>query len=331
MKILIVGFYEFSDGYYALGEILGKYCKLKFFALLDWRDRVREGGERGNDLERVVGEFEPDFLLVWHNFEFVERFEIEEVGFVLKDYLRKVNVKKICLNWDLGYGYDVEREGGVLGLFELVFGVCPRYVGVGNYVFYNQGFNERVSYRSVKDREFVCDVSFVGTNLYDDYGNNRECSRRKVLDALVKEGGEISCFVYGTENVGREYPENYKGYVKYDDCHKVFSNSLVTLNISPVNDEVGGGETYYYSERMAQIFGCDGVMVCNNDFGEFVPRDCYVRIERAEDVVEVVRRLKRDRGEWMGYVERVRKMKGKFNYEKIVREQIYPRIVALKN
>jgi len=318
-KILLIGFYGYSDGYYALGNELEKYYDIKFFPLFAWRDKCIHSNYKKNDLELEINNYNPDMLLVWHNFDFIDHFVIDEIHFNLKKYLQNIkNIKKINLNWDLGYNYIVMKD--TIEIFDIIFGVSIKHNTFSNYKFFNQGYNEKLSYKSEHDLKYKCDISFIGTNLYENYGNNKNCTRKQILDIITNDK-TINCHIYGSENIKNMYPKHYKNYISYNNCHKVFSNSLLNLNISPINDDKNNNH-YYYSERLAQIFGCEGLMVCNNDFGNFIPKNCYIKINKPEEIISIINLIKNNKDIYDEYIKNIKLIKEKFNYKNIVNEQM---------
>ena len=63
--------------------------------------------------------------------------------------------------------------------------------------------------------------------MYDGWPENN-VNRRKVLDKIY-QNKDINLHVYGPEYLQNLYPDTYKGFIKYEDCYKVFSNSKINL------------------------------------------------------------------------------------------------------
>ena len=314
-SILILGIYGYSDGYKALGQELEKYYKIHFFPLFAWRDKCINYNYNMNDLEIEIQNINPSILLFWYNYEMIETFKIDNINFNLLEWILKCKNKKILLNWDLSFNYKPKIE--TINTFDIIFGVINN--NIKNYKYFTQGFNENYSYKYESVSKYVCDINFIGTNLYENYGNNINCTRKQILDIITKDN-RIKCHIYGTEFLKELYPNNYKGYLKYNDCHKIFSNSLLSLNISPLND-LEDKTNYYYSERMAQIIGCESLMICNNNFGDFLPQNCYIQINDPNDIIDIIFKIKNDKKLYNDYIENIKNIKHKFNYKNIVKEQ----------
>jgi hypothetical protein len=314
-SILILGIYGYSDGYRALAQELEKYYKIYFFPLFAWRDKCIYSKYTVNDLEKTIENINPSIILFWYNYEMIETFKIENINFNFMNWISNCKYKKILLNWDPSHNYRPTSE--TVNNFDIIFGVINN--NYKNYKYFTQGFNENYSYKSEKISKYECDINFIGTNLYENYGNNKNCTRKQILDIITKDS-RIKCHIYGTEFLKELYPNNYKGYLKYNDCCKIFSNSLLSLNISPLND-LKDNTKYYYSERMAQIIGCESLMVCNNNFGDFLPQNCYIKINNPNEIIDIILKIKNDKELYNEYIENIKNIKYKFNYKNIVKEQ----------
>jgi hypothetical protein len=209
-------------------------------------------------------------------------------------------------------------------LFDLNFGVNP-FINEKhyNYIFFNQGFNEQITYRTNDRIYYKCDVSCIITNLYDNYGDNIACSRRKVLDFLVNRG--VNVHIYGPLFLKDIYPNNYKKFISYNDIKYVLSNSLFTLNISPINKN-SVGNNHYYSERLALIYSCGTIMITNNTFHNFLTNDSYVHITKPEEIIYKMNKIKNNEALYKKYVKSIHDNTYKLNYKYIVEKTFIPNI-----
>lgn len=337
-NLLVIGYYGFRDGYYSYGKYFkDSFDSVSFFPLVELRDRISEKNQNFsiNDIKNVIlgnnlenknlysgelknTEVNKNYVIIAHNFDFIKSFMLGDILFY--DYIIKLknelNFKLICFNWDPDLN-NLKWEG--IQNFDKIFTAYPFYTIYDNCFHFKQGFCENTSYY-YKDEKYKCDVSFIGTNLYtDDFWTNKELSRKKILDKLYNDPN-ISLHIYGTENLKNDYPLSYKGYINYDECYKVFSNSLINLNISPI-ESIEFNNDYYYSERLPQIIGCESIMLSNNKFGNFlVPDKDYIYLSNINNLINVVYKIKNNIY-LQNYIKiNLKKKKYIFNYKFIMKE-----------
>ena len=159
--------------------------------------------------------------------------------------------------------------------------------------YFIPGFNTNLSYYLL-DNSYSCDVSIVCTNLYDDleFWSSTKICRKDVVDAIYKDEN-INFHFYGPEKFKKLYPKAYKGFIKYEDCYKVFSNSKINLNISPVgdslNDVVDGKQKHKISERCPQILGSKGLMMCDTNLEPILLHNKhYIKIDSITQALEII-------------------------------------------
>ena len=308
MKILLVGYYHYEDGYYSLGKTLEELGHdIAFFPLIEF---VRKEGSikdliniiNGvNLLEKTYCAYMNntpinacDVCVWWHKTPVLT---IENV----KTLKNNTTCKYIQLDWDAGYNacskslywnnsLKEKKEG--LGFFDKIL-TCNaniiKFLKIDSPIPHsikhiNPGFNKHISY-FCKDERYTCDISIICTNLYDDLNlwENTKICRKYLVDAIYADSS-INFHFYGPENFKEIYPRAYKGFIKYSECYKVFSNSLINLNISPVgdslNDNIDNKQCVYMSERAPQILACRGLMVCDTDLSPLlIPDEDYIKID----------------------------------------------------
>lgn len=99
------------------------------------------------------------------------------------------------------------------------------------YPPYDEAFHRPDCGTEEEQVKYACDVSFMCTNLYtDSIFDDVFVSRKALLDAFARHP-EINFHLYGTPQVGRLYPQMYKGEMPYHENRKVFSNSKISLSI----------------------------------------------------------------------------------------------------
>lgn len=330
---LIIGFYGFRDGYWAYGKYLKKkFDNVGFFPLVELRDRLLEKNEnfKVDDIKKVIeGKLENKNLysdnliiqdakynniIISHNNDFLNIFKVGEDNFFDKmiEWKEELNFKLFQINWDPDTK-NLNWEG--IEKFDKSFCSYPNYLVHKNCFLFSAGFCKETSFYKELE-EYKCDVSFVGTNLYESGWENDTLTRRKILDKIYQKK-DISLHVYGPEFLKELYPESYKGFISYDDCYKVFSNSRINLNISPINNIEYEGK-YYYSERMPQIFGCDGIMMSNNDYGNMLEKNVeYLYLDDIDKLIDMILEYKGGIKR-LQMLQRVKSKKNIFDYETII-------------
>ena len=60
---------------------------------------------------------------------------------------------------------------------------------------------------------------------------------------------KINFHIYGPIEFKNLYPDCYQGFIKYDECYKVFSNSKINLSIHPIIYELNDIHDHVPSEH----------------------------------------------------------------------------------
>ena len=139
-----------------------------------------------------------------------------------------------------------------------------------------------------------------------------------ILDAIYADKS-INLHVYGPEFLNRLYPDSYKGFIVYKNCYKVFSNSKINLNISPLLN-VNTNDKLYYSERLPQILGCNGIMLCNNNLTPMlIPNEHYLYINNIDELMPCIYSFLENKDSLQEIMkQRVSNIKDTFNYKNIM-------------
>lgn len=267
MKILLIGYYKLDDGFkYASNALKKLDYDIDFFPMMFYYNEKRmiDGIKEFKKKAEIT-----DIFLWWIYYPF------EEVS-VFFDIIGSKKI--ICYNWDpliypdinhISYNFwennKKNREEYIIRSYKY-FNVVPQEKGI-NIIFNPPGGDETISYYKELP-EYKCDVSIICTNLYDNEifpKNFQKISRKEIVDNLYKERNNIKFHIYGPNYLNNLYPDCYQGFIKYDDCYKVFSNSKVNLNIH-VNSYLNENEKEYYSERLPQILLCKGLLFCDSEF-----------------------------------------------------------------
>lgn len=295
MSCMILGYYGFEDGFYYGGIELKKYgfTDFYFFPGLLW---VHEKLPENPDYLKKFNNLNIDLLIIWYS-------GIE--ANILKNFLNKMSSKnvifkkKIIYNWDpVLYNSNIKHWNQIIhNVYQQIPLIDKYYCVTASQIidlkkkygndkcdFLPPGFNKELAIEkiiknqitpnvdsiieSIRSDDFICDVSFVITNLYDNpiYPPKfQNYSRKKLLDIFYQHRNRFKVHLYGTPNLKKLYPEIYKGFVKYNDCPEIFLRSKVNICLNIFNC-LSNNDYEYYSERLPQILGYGGLLVTDYDY-----------------------------------------------------------------
>ena len=317
VHLLVVGYYHLADGFLAFAELArARGHRVSFFPLLHY---ANEGVDYQTDLLRLLDDPTAEVQFDYHR----EPGSVEvviwwgQVGRLTPTLATtvKARCRLVHFNWDPTY-LDVDHEKWnrdrataerQVDLFDSYLTVNPlEYRCLSKLVadrargshrttrvcYCPPGFNPNL-HKPTPDPAFVCDVSFVGTNLYTDdlWPTERQrFNRGRLLDLLHQEP-DLDLRVYGT-SVLAKYGDRYKGFIQYAETPKVFYNSKVNICLHAIT--ING----YFSERLPQIIGCGGgVVLTDTEVGHgLVAGEDYVLIDPEDPVGQIRRWLTDDEG-----------------------------------
>lgn len=295
--LLIIGYYHLADGFKACADFLEKDYTVYFFPLchyLDHKYNVRSEvlryikGEKCDRYECGLIENNPpiDIVLFWNSRYFIDSHNGLDLVVTMKNEI-KHKVLYLAYNWD-----PMPPTGEIdelkMAFIRLLNGylTCDgreikylRDIGQYNYMYCPPGFNPQIT-NYVNNNDYACDVSIVCTNLYTDYSiftrNSVRVHRKEMVDLIYQHRNEINFHIYGPKEFKELYPACYKGYIKYEDCPKVFSNSKINLCIHATS--YNNFQKYlYYSERLPQIMGSRGLAYCDTEYDQLLlPNTHYI-------------------------------------------------------
>jgi hypothetical protein len=309
MKFLIIGCYSYSDGYKAMNNgftYLGH--DIAFFPLYAAQNNIEteilnavNGQKLSIELDGYINNNNNkcNYIIMWHGCDICDLYHK-----ILLNIKNKSGVKLIQINWNPDPIFKNDLDNYYKD-FDYIFSVSPKickYLNIEKkyksaYHFY-QAFDEKYSFYK-KDDNYKCDVSIMCTNLYtDDIWKDKKLNRKKILDILYSDTS-ITLKIYGPTFLNNLYPNSYKGYINYNNAYSVFSNSLINLNICSVGDvitdKISNKDCYYFSERLPQIMACNGLMVCDQTFGNLFKNDKeYVLLKSEEDIIQLVKDVKKN-------------------------------------
>lgn len=324
MNLLLFGCYGMCDGYSYCNYFKEYFLTVSFFPVYELNDRLNENHQNFSlyDIDNIIKgdlnknyytdrlinhNIKKDIIIILHNNEFIKN------NIIIKHIIELKNIyqfKLLQINWDVSINELKINEN-----FDLSFNSNPNMILHNkNALFFKSGFCIDKSYYKIDDN-YKCDVSIICTNLYEGWENNM---RKNIVD-LLYDNNEIKFYIYGTNNIKNKYPNKYKGFINYDNCNLVFSNSTFNLNISPVNDITQFGY-HYFSERLGQIIGCNSIMISNNDYKNMlIPNYHYIYIKNIEDLIPTILKYKDDTNFIMNMKKNISNIRNNFNYKNVVK------------
>jgi hypothetical protein len=336
MNILIIGYYGFEDGYYAYGKYFKNYLKtVSFFPLIECRDLNKNNKTSITDIETIISGNEltkniyspklinhncpKNIVLIAHNNDMLSSLKIDNILVIEHINLlkKKFNFQLIQVNWDPIIN---STNNNIIHFFDKSYCSDPSLLKLyKNVKFFKAGYSKDTSFYK-EDTDYKCDVSFIGTNLYENSIYPNQTLNRKLIIDLLYSDKSIKLHIYGPKFLGERYPDSYKGFINYKDCYKVFSNSKINLNISPLVN-VNTNDKLYYSERLPQILASNGVMLCNNDLSPMlIPNEHYLHVNNISELISSVHYFLNNTVFQDKIKKNVTEIKDKFNYQHIIKD-----------
>ena len=300
MNILLIGYCHLEDGFLYASKALEKFnYHIDFFPFLIYK--MDNNDNYISDFKKVIKEKNINICLWWNN-----SIQFDDINQMLdKDLIN------IFFNWDpFLYNYEkyntnnwterIENKNKIYPLMNFIFTCFETEITYfKNFpIIYNPpGFDENISFYQ-QNLDYSCDISFILTNLYND--NNEfpqeatNLNRFDIVNKLYENRNKFKFHIYGPEYLKEIYPECYKGFIKYNECNKVFSNSKINLSIHPIIFELNqqNSKEEYFSERVPQILGCKGLLVSNSDFNHILKKDNdYIHINDSLDYLQLFEKI----------------------------------------
>ena len=321
MNILIIGYCHLADGFLYGAKALEKLnYTIYFFPYLSYK--MDKNDNLINDFKKKIENENINICLWWNNS--IEYNEFEQM------YCS--TVQNIFYNWDPflfeGEKYNtnnwferLNKKRKIYDKMDLIFSCFEKeinYFENSHKIYYNPpGFDHSASFFDY-NKEYVCDISIVLTNLYNDHQefpkDATNIGRYEIVNTLYEHRDKINFHIYGPEHFKELYPDCYKRFIKYDECRKVFSNSKINLSIHPIINELSNKKSSmeYFSERVPQILGCKGLLMTNSQLSYILKKDIdYIQINNDN---------------WLNEIKNIINNSNKYNY---IRENGY--IKASKN
>lgn len=275
MKILLVGYYKFAEGFKGAMSALKNNFEydIEFFPLTEYTQEYSD--ENINILERFINhtidpnEITPNAIyinnnvtpevILWWNFNIDEKFLL-----MSKSYK--------CLNifycWDDPFWSDCRTNDFIFQHLDVVFTCCNKSInyyklnGCNNSYYLPPGFDPEVHHPILEYPKYDTDVSIVCTNLYnDEIHEGRTINRQKLLQEIIVDS-TINLKIYGPEFLREIFPDHYQHLIDFNDTHKIFSRSKININTHVRRD----GDMYI-NERTCQILGSGGLLLVDETNG----------------------------------------------------------------
>jgi len=295
MNILIIGYCHLADGFLYGAKALERLgYKIFFFPYLNY---VMDNIENRDDIliKKIIDD-NINICLWWNN-----SIKYETLNKIIN---KKNNIKNYLFNWD-PYLYNYKKYDSniwedrisekiisyplmdhIFSCFETEINYFKTKLSIS---YTPPGFDIDIS-KYIYNKDYECDISIICTNFYNNTSEfpdkSTNITRYEIVDKLYEKRNNIKFHIYGLENFKNKYPECYKGFIKYEDCNKVFSNSKINLSIHPMIFELHNDNSNeeYFSERLPQILGSKGLLVTNSILTDKLKKDeDYIYIDNNMD------------------------------------------------
>ena len=307
-NLLIVGYYALADGFQTCANYLQKKYNILFFPLLYYQNNhlniVQNVSKyiNGEPLEKYTHHLIPnnqkiDIVFLWYHNYFCSDFTHVRYFELIKENVHK-EVVFIGYNWDPLCPTEEIKPSKIQFISSLNAYISGDILeinylkskGLTNLEFCPSGFDPTVS-SFIQDTEYECDVSIVCTNLYTNHLSFPleyvRLNRKKLVDGIYENRHKIKFHIYGPQFLSNLYPDCYQGYIEYKNCPKVFSNSKINLCIHAVSYN-SQGQYLYFSERLPQILGCQGLLYCETEYKELlIPNVNYILADPLDPVNQI--------------------------------------------
>lgn len=303
-KLLLVGYFHLLDGFQTCANFLQNYYQIIFFPLSKF---VQDNYDIVAEFNKVITEHDIDVVLLWNLSYFYSHWKPCKQLFTIKQRCFS-KVKFIGYNWDPLLGDLTPLRLAVIKLLYKYYTgdgleiklLTQSPINLNNIIYAPSGFDPLISYCQPHPSNehftspYQCQVSIICTNLYDDTKqfplNNVRLNRKHLVDAIYSDE-TINFHIYGPEFLRKLYPRAYKGSISYQDCPKVFSNSMINLCIHAVSYH-NYNDYLYFSERLPQILGCKSLLYCETDYqNTWIKPDVHYILADTENPVQQIKHL----------------------------------------
>jgi len=270
MKLLLIGYYHLAEGFLGAMDALRNIFKyeIEFFPFSEYADIyniniVIESLQKHitrNPINMTPNTLyikgkQPDIILWWN-------FNISYDNFIgIKNTSRAIN---IFYSWDDPFQTENVSDKKIFAEFDVIYTCCRKSIefykscGCTNVYYAKPGFDKLVHCPLIDQftsNEYDCDISIVCTNLYDtNIHLGKTLNRRTLIDSIISDK-TITLKIYGPQYIKDIYPDNYAGFIKFTESHKIFSRSRINICT-----HVRKNGFMYINERVCQILGSGGLL-----------------------------------------------------------------------
>lgn len=284
-NICVMTYYGLRDSLFCVGKaITGLNQRVFNYSLLENYNKKSDEFDYKADIIDYMDNYKIDIVLWWHI-----NIPSEDFNFIVSN-LKSNNPKilSIYYNWDEPFNWghcDLKNKAKSL---DMVFVCCEetlyKYLENGTkeaywlLPSYDEDINNITMYDHRDDYNYICDISFICTNLYIGNDYTEQLYPRKDLIDKIYEGnllGKYKFDIYGPEFLKEFYPESYRGYIHYEKQNILFNKSKINLTTHVI-----GNKNKYLNERTIMIAGSGGLLMIDNvkglnDIFE-INKDCII-------------------------------------------------------
>ena len=306
MKILLIGYNKFHsydramfNGFRYLGH------NLSFFPL---NNNLEQNNE---DLLKIINGQKIDYdyknLINYDN----EKCDITIFNLELDNLIKyeklikniKINTftKLILFNTIINNNNELIIDK-LSNLFDFIFSSNPKTVKYlleekfynNCYHFYNVIDSDSSFY--LKNEDYNCDISIVFKKFDKGLKSNKKKKIKNLLDQLSKNK-DINFKIFGPKYLQKYFKNNYQFNISYRKNYLVFSNSKINLIIGDYGNDlsakINNKNYYYYSRLLPQILGCKGLLVSDQDFGNFLEKNSeYIYLKENTNIITLINDVK---------------------------------------
>ena len=226
---------------------------------------------RESSFQDLIDRLEDQDAILWWNWD-LGKITPSEIS-LLRQALPKQQIWAL-FNWDdphaWGDNAPMERREMISKLasqLDIVYttgsSTIPKYLASGSKYanFVVVPYSDLFHYFD-PDPNFACDVNFIATNYYDDF-KGLSSSRRAIVEALAA-APDIDTAIYGLDSGNAETTDAFKGPIRFEDNHKVFSSCKLTLNLLVAAVGECSGGHMYANERVPTAMASGAVQLVEN-------------------------------------------------------------------
>lgn len=254
MKIALVGAFNLAEGYLGAAKALEKQGNNVVF-IPAFKYRSENPQEHTNMIIRDLQNNNADVILWWRG-ETLSGIEFQKVR-------KNCEGKFVMFSWDDPLQWERHLEMPFKSQqLDFAFSCCMDSVekykenGCEASFYCPPGFDPEIHYPE-ESEDHKCDISIVCTNLYEgtEITKRYHISRKQLLSAIIDEFKDLKIHIYGPENFKNIFPDQYRGWVQFEESRKVFRGSKINIctHIRPDG-------SMYINERVCQILGSGGLL-----------------------------------------------------------------------